>query len=151
MPDMPQLDTLTKLQLAQVQLDRAIRLYLDESDFVCAITLAGAAEELLGKLLASSNSQPIVENYAVAISKFNVALGGAPIEKKDAISELNAARDSLKHFGDGSPVSFDLAEEAYELIDRATSNFLLLTKSETPNMARFRVARGASNNRWRGP
>ena len=142
MPDMPELDTLTKLQLAQIQLDRAIRLYLEESDFVCAITLAGAADELLGKLLASSNRQPIVENYAAAISKLNVVLGGAPVEKKDAISELNAARDSLKHFRDGGSVRFDFAEEAYELIDRAASNFWLLTQSETPNMARFRAARG---------
>jgi len=151
MPEMPQVDTLTQLQLAEIQLDRAICLYLDESDFVCAITLAGAADVLLGKLLAGSGGEPLVENYAVVISKFNVALGGAPIEKKDAIAELNAARDSMKHFRAEGAVSFDFAEEAYELIDRAVGNFLRLTNSETQHQVRFRLARGASNNRSRGP
>ncbi|HWG70807.1 MAG TPA: hypothetical protein VN692_15440 [Steroidobacteraceae bacterium] len=143
---MPQRGTLSKLQLAEIQIDRAIRLYLDEADFVCAITLAGAADELLGKLRALSGREPIVEHYADVVSKINVALGGETIDKKGAISELNSARDSLKHFHDGKSVTFDFAEEAYELIDRAVSNLWLLTSSETQNMARFRVARNGAGS-----
>lgn len=140
---MDQSETFTRLQLAQTQLDRAIRLHLEEADHVCAITLAGAADELLGRLVARHGAgEPLVENYAAVVSNFNVALGGSPIERKEAIRELNAARDSLKHLGEGEPVSFNFADEAYELIDRAAGNFLRLTGNETPEMVRFRLARG---------
>jgi len=40
---------LTKIDAAVEQLDWAIRLFLDQKAYVPAITLAGAAEEILGK------------------------------------------------------------------------------------------------------
>ena len=40
--------TLTKLEVATRQLDAAIRLFL-EDDYLSSLTLAGAAEEILGK------------------------------------------------------------------------------------------------------
>jgi hypothetical protein len=42
----------TKIDVAVDQLDWAIRLFLDHRAYVPAITLAGAAEEILGKPLA---------------------------------------------------------------------------------------------------
>ncbi|MBI3043928.1 MAG: hypothetical protein HYY78_14005 [Betaproteobacteria bacterium] len=53
MSDQPRL-IYTKLQLAEIQLERALQLFLDEDDYVCAVTLAGAAEELLSKLREQS-------------------------------------------------------------------------------------------------
>ena len=44
-------ETLSNLDVAERQLERAIALFLDEEDYVSALTLAGAAEEILGKLL----------------------------------------------------------------------------------------------------
>ena len=132
---------LTRVQAAQIQLERAIVLYLEEKDFVSAITLAGAAEEILGKAIAAARGEPVVESSAAAISGFSVALGGDPVEKKDAISLMNYARDSLKHFGDGSSVDCDFEEEAFELIDRAVSNFWGLTQQQTPSMTRFLIAK----------
>jgi hypothetical protein len=49
--DLDSLPWYTKQQLAEHQLDRAIRLLLDEKDAISAVTLAGAAEEILGKLV----------------------------------------------------------------------------------------------------
>jgi hypothetical protein len=40
---------LTKIDVAVDQLDWAIRLFLDHRAYVAAITLAGAAEEILGR------------------------------------------------------------------------------------------------------
>jgi hypothetical protein len=74
--------TLTDLQAAQVQLERAVVLFLDDGDFVSALTRAGAAELLLGKLLVAANREPIVENYARAISGFNIAWRVSPPKKR---------------------------------------------------------------------
>ena len=45
------MQNLSKLDIALAQVERAIFLALDESDFISAVTLAGAAEEILGSLL----------------------------------------------------------------------------------------------------
>ena len=42
--------TLSKISIAQMQLVEAISLFI-ENKFLCATTLAGAAEEILGKLI----------------------------------------------------------------------------------------------------
>ncbi|MBK8384257.1 MAG: hypothetical protein IPL11_00655 [Candidatus Accumulibacter sp.] len=47
--------TLTKAEVAVRQLDQAIRLFL-EGDLLSSLTLAGAAEEILGKLCERAGS-----------------------------------------------------------------------------------------------
>ena len=44
-------ETLSNLEIAKRQLERAISLFFDEQDFVSSLTLAGAAEKILGKIL----------------------------------------------------------------------------------------------------
>jgi hypothetical protein len=56
-PDPTELPTFTKLQLAEHQLERALKLFLEEKDYVCAITLAGVSEEILGKLLEKDGKE----------------------------------------------------------------------------------------------
>ncbi|MEJ8850468.1 hypothetical protein [Variovorax rhizosphaerae] len=63
----------TKAQAARWQLDRAIALYLDEGDYVCAISLAGAADEILGKLL--KEGQDVEISKADAIEMLDRAVG----------------------------------------------------------------------------
>ena len=48
----PQFEMLSNLEVAHRQLERAISLYMHEQDCVSALTLAGVAEKILGKLLA---------------------------------------------------------------------------------------------------
>ena len=48
--DLDALPWYTKQQVAEHQLDRAIKLLLDEQDAISSVTLAGAAEEILGTL-----------------------------------------------------------------------------------------------------
>jgi len=43
---------------------RAI-LLLEEGDFICALTLAGAAEEILGKMVARKGRSTAMEDFAV--------------------------------------------------------------------------------------
>lgn len=49
--------TLSKLDIATAQLDTAMGLYLEGRDLISAITLAGAAEEILGKLAEKAGTQ----------------------------------------------------------------------------------------------
>ena len=44
-------------QAALQQLETALRLYIEDEDYYSAITLAGAAEEILGKRLAAENEE----------------------------------------------------------------------------------------------
>jgi len=43
--------SLTQLQVALHQLDRAALLFLDSGDFISSITLAGAADSIMGETL----------------------------------------------------------------------------------------------------
>jgi len=65
-----------------------------------------------------------------------------PLDRKDAISVINAVRDSLKHFSSGEAFQFDAKEEAYHLIDRALGNYLLLSQAISSYMRRFLELRG---------
>ena len=49
-----------KSELAKIQIEKAIDLFLVESDYVCSLTLAGAAEEMLGNILYKSNKDNVL-------------------------------------------------------------------------------------------
>lgn len=89
--------TYTKLDAASHQLDKAINLFL-EGDHLCAVTLSGAAEEILGKLSAAAGHDVAVE-YIAALHGPEFAATGAPMTKTEIISALNRARNAAKHAG----------------------------------------------------
>ena len=49
---------------AKAQLETAITLYLDKNDYFSSATLAGAAEEIFGKLLESNGLSNSLSNEA---------------------------------------------------------------------------------------
>jgi hypothetical protein len=57
-------DSATKRRLAITQMRRVI-LLLEEGDFICALTLAGAAEEILGRMIARKGRSTAMEDFAV--------------------------------------------------------------------------------------
>ena len=59
--------SLSKIDAATEQLDWAIRLFIDHKAYVPAITLAGAAEEIIGQTLG--------DEAALAILKRNLSTG----------------------------------------------------------------------------
>jgi hypothetical protein len=66
---------LTKIDAAVDQLDWAIRLFLDHKAYVPAITLAGAAEEILGQAVGDQASFALLKrefsvNFGVSESVF---------------------------------------------------------------------------------
>ena len=53
----------TKQEVAIHQLERAIDLFIQEEDIICATTLAGASEEIFGKLLEKNGGQSWLKEH----------------------------------------------------------------------------------------
>lgn len=117
---------LSKSQAAQIQLPEAISLFL-VCKFLPAITLAGAAEEILGKLLHNKAQMSIIKESIKTIEILqqhtNVAvMNGKP--EKEIVNDWNAARNLLKHLvgAEDEPIVLNLCDEAYWIIRRALAN-----------------------------
>ena len=131
---MPRTETeLTKIGVAIDQLDWAMRLVLDHQAFVPAITLAGAAEEILGKLLGG---RPTAHQQI----KRSFSGGDHGVSDKELSDEyLNKARNWFKHHADpsGDTIILELETEAVGVIVRAQINLLEYDQSRTSESPRF--------------
>jgi hypothetical protein len=162
---------ISKEHIALIQLQDALSLYYQES-YISAITLAAAAEEILGKLsdqklrraLGQPNNSEIKNNYADD-SAFLVAhfipfeeLEGLTEQEqlafKDAVereqlSNRNRIRNALKHKGQGeNSVTFEsFKKTAEQHISGAIIN-LKMYKGEIPEddelIRRYCTQRGIS-------
>jgi hypothetical protein len=123
---------LSKIDAAVDQLDWAIRLFLDHKAYVAAITLAGAAEEVLGKAVGAKAA------FEVLKKKFVTELGMP--EKEVSQDHLNKARNWLKHWDgrtDEEKISLQLDEEALQYIVRALTNLSAHDASQPSEGPRF--------------
>jgi hypothetical protein len=119
-----------KREIAQTQLKEAIALFLDEK-FLCAITLAGAAEEVLARLLNAAGEQSVVEESVEAIQRIREETGLAIMDnrpKKEIFNAWNNARNTIKHHNEKAEetVTINLFDEAYWMIKRALANASIL-------------------------
>jgi hypothetical protein len=111
--------TLSKIDAAVDQLDWAMRLFLDQQAYVPAITLAGAAEEILGETLGDRSA------FAQLKTRLS-AMTGLP-EKVVSQEHLNRGKNWLKHWQglrDDETIELDLEAEAIQYILRAVTNLL---------------------------
>ena len=126
----------TKQEIAERQLDRAVILLLDEKDVVSAITLAGAAEEILSRILAKQNKTSaltdIVDEYK-SLGKYT----DQKLEERDFIRTMNFFRNEMKHHDIGLDEIPIPAEAAYEIINRAAENVWRLTGKYSQQVQRF--------------
>jgi len=113
-----------KREAASHQLDWAIRLFLDHDAPLPAITLAGAAEEMLGKPLVDQSA------FQDLTRSFSASHGIDP--KILSQQHLNKARNWLKHRSldtDAEYEDFELEQEAIQYIARGLSNMAILYQS----------------------
>lgn len=82
-------------EVATVQLDKAIALFLS-GEHLCALTLAGAAEEILGRLTKASGNGNALESIAADMVP-QLALEGVFVNAKQVYDHLNHARNGAKH------------------------------------------------------
>lgn len=125
--------------LALAQLEAALRIFFEGNNFASVITLAGAADEIFGKLLASSGRTNSLENLTKAVAEIHQKMYGEPIKQSEIADRANRARNSLKHWDAGQPliVKVDLAQEASDMLFRAIDNYWALKEILSPAMERF--------------
>jgi hypothetical protein len=128
-----------KLAIARLQLETALQLFRDGKDLFSVITLAGAAEEILGNLLkeqGQGNAYEALEGAAAAMYRH---MFGEEVGAKQFAKRANRARNALKHHDPGHPrtVTLDLLEEATDMLDRAVANYWRLEHNTIPGMDAF--------------
>ncbi len=118
--------TISKWEIAQRQLHQAINLFL-AGDYVCAITLAGAAEGIFAGLLNQQDRPSVVEKSFETIQRIReqTNLPAMGDKKNTEIYSLwNIARNKLKHHGknESEVFSVNLFDEAYWMLRRSIAN-----------------------------
>lgn len=124
--------TVSKIEAAVDQLDWAIRLFLDHRAYIPAITLAGAAEEIVGQTLGDQS--------AFALLKQRIAAQTGLPESTVSQLHLNRARNWVKHWlgmRDDETIHLELETEAIQYIVRALSNLIAHDRSLPSEGPRF--------------
>jgi hypothetical protein len=120
----PAKTSITKRRIALIQLKQSLRL-MEEGDPVSALTLAGAAEEILGSIGKRKGREPRVSHNADYLgSLFDWAKKPRP-PKKELVAMLNRYRNHLKHQDDGRNirVTADWYYEAEDMLLRCMFNY----------------------------
>ena len=117
---------LNKVKIARLQLEDAIELFLARK-WISAVTLAGAAEEILARLLNLRGEPSAAEETWEHIEEVRAATGlpyAGTRMKQDAFREWNEKRNALKHHSktDEDPLTFSAFDAAFEIINRANIN-----------------------------
>lgn len=124
----------SKLDAARVQLDRAIECFFND-DHICAVTLGGAAEDILAGLLEASGEQSpfqfLHDHYQQTCD--------TEITKFDFSRQIaNPARNWLKHAKEDPEIKFDITEkDSILMLMRAVPCYKKLTSKSTEQMNRF--------------
>lgn len=116
---------ISKSEIARRQLNEAITLFLQQN-FLCAITLAGAAETIFSGLLNSKGAKSTVEHSVENIVKIRELTGLAVMQRSanKLFTQWNITRNTLKHHdkNDDEMVTANFFDEAYWMIKRALAN-----------------------------
>ncbi|MBT4525563.1 MAG: hypothetical protein HOC24_03315 [Deltaproteobacteria bacterium] len=125
---------ISKIEVAIEQLDWSIRLFLSHKAYIPAITLAGAAEEILGANLRNIDSEPAFIEVRRALSD------QAGIDLNEAGRDINAPKNWLKHWTnkkDSLEISADIESAAIQYIIRAETNLFKFDNSVTNEFPAF--------------
>lgn len=128
-----------RLDMARRQLDTALSLYFQGNDHFSVITLAGAADEIFGKVLRAQGQAPRLEELSKTVAEIYKRLFGSEIAARTVADRANLARNALKHWDDGQSldVEFDVLKEAKDMVERSIANYWALFGDLTPSMERF--------------
>ena len=123
--------------IAEQQLLAAIKLAA-AGNWVPAITLAGAAEEILGKRLRKLGRPPSFDTMKAAVLEIATQAGGNESSLERDISYLiNLTKNELKHYSGDEVLEFDLEKDGAEILERAIANYEMLTGTVRPEMLQF--------------
>lgn len=122
----------SKIDAAVDQLDWSIKLFLDHQAYVPAITLAGAAEEILGEAVTMDSAFELLKSLMSEESELP--------EKIVSQEHLNKVKNWLKHWKDmkdEESIEIELETEAIQYLLRAITNLVSHDRSLTSETPRF--------------
>src|SRR3989304_520601 len=111
--------------IALTQIETALRLYREGDDYFSALTLAGAAEEIFGKLLKARGQSNALDDLTSGAVLLHKHLFGEEAGAKEFAERANRARNALKHLEAGGfpTITLDIREEAKDMLNRAIDNY----------------------------
>ena len=122
---------LSKLEAARRQLDVAARLFAEHDDHLAVHTLAGAAEEILGKLAERSDQQSMFQRMQLAAEQ----QFGRRVSPSELAKLVNDSRNSIKHAKDPREDVFEYdSDHSVVMLFRAMVNYQLVTGGLTDTM-----------------
>ena len=129
-----------KIDIAKEYIETAILHYEDKKYFQ-ALHLAGAAEELIGKLLRKEKIKTSLESEKEDFVLFNKLVMKRDISEKHAADFLNKSKNAIKHLDETNPkdeyIELDPKEDANNLLKRAIKNLWRLEGELSPSMEKF--------------
>jgi hypothetical protein len=127
-------DMKEKIGIAKVQIERALRLFLHEEDYISAATLAGAADGILECILirrGKVDDRLGVNSFEEMRALYASLMGDESDSNLKAIGIwMNRPRNALKHYDLGTndtAIDFNIRSAAEDLIERAISDFVSVT------------------------
>lgn len=121
------ISVLSAHDIAEHQLLTALKLWR-EGDYLSALTLAGAAEEILGKRLKKLGRESSFEQIKKEIVGLARDQGETDVKTEKLVADLlNQSRNELKHYSGDEFLSFELRQDAAEMLERALANYYMLT------------------------
>jgi len=139
-------ETRKKLDIAVEEIEAAV-VHYEAGKFVCAIALAGAGEEILGKIVTKTadRDNALQTRIKGTVAIYDAVTNGLPDVETDKAIEKRVAnvsnwlRNELKHQDSGadSTISFDFKDGAEDMLDRAIDNYFRLLNDTTAIMRRY--------------
>lgn len=139
-------EKVSKEEVARSQLEVALRLYMQGEEYPAVITLAGAAEEVLGKIAQSKGIEASLKRTLRNLCDTYEEVWGEKANEGDFAKLRNLARNELKHLCSGEDLFMDFEKEAAAMLARALDNYHLCIGSPHPRQSDF-TSRKVAN--WR--
>lgn len=117
------MERVSKVEIARIQIEKAIDLYVVENNFISAITLAGAAEEILGKLLKLQGKSSSYDGIREVLNASHRQLSLQELDSLSFNEIANGTRNHLKHLSGLDYVEKNFKQEACNIIHRAICNY----------------------------
>ena len=136
----PDFDYKTKAEVAIHQLEWAIWFFMEKKDDICAATLAGAAEEIYGKLAEQRGKKSVQTEHVEACLDLLKCAGHFLPRPKEIKDGMNYLRNALKHCDEAHGTGEDvlvMQGAAKEIIDRAINNMYNSAIPPSPAVERY--------------
>ncbi|SCZ53194.1 hypothetical protein [Thiohalomonas denitrificans] len=128
-----ELETYQKIDIAMEYLNLALREYISDKNMFSVIHLAGAAEELLGKIVSINKNESALERARHWLRSWYGIIGKDTPLNTHLNKHILNIKNGIKHINDSGDleIELDLNSEAKKVIHRAIENFNQIPQLDT--------------------